>query len=48
VPGVYDETGKIYEVLKPDFVMEFKRENGKVKSFTLRDMDDNLWGTGRR
>jgi hypothetical protein len=29
-------------------VMEFKRENGKVKSFTLRDMDDNLWGTGTR
>ena len=48
VPGVYDESGKIYEVLKLDLVMEFKRVNGKVMSFTLRDMDDNLWGTGTR
>ena len=48
VPGVYDESGKIYEVLKPDFIMEFKRVNGRVMTFTLRDMDDNLWGTGTR
>ena len=46
VPGVYDETGKIYEVLKPDLVVEFKRDNGKVSSFTIRDMSDELWGTG--
>jgi hypothetical protein len=46
VPGVYDETGKIYEVLKPDFMVEFKRENGRISSFTIRDMDDQLWGTG--
>jgi hypothetical protein len=46
VPGVYDETGKIYEVLKPDFIVEFKRENGRISSFTIRDMDDQLWGTG--
>ena len=48
VPGVYDETGKIYEILKPDIVMEVKRANGKVTGFTLRDMEDNLWGTGTR
>ena len=48
VPGVYDETGKIYEVLKPDVVMEMKRANGKVTSFTLRAEDDTLWGTGTR
>jgi len=47
-PGVYDENGVLYEILKPDLVVEFKRENGKVKSFTLRDMSDQLWGTGTR
>jgi len=46
--GVYDESGKIYEVLKPDVVVEFKRENNKVVSFTIRDMEDNAWGTGTR
>ena len=46
--GVYDENGKIYEVLKPDLVVEFKRENDKVVSFTIRDMEDNAWGTGTR
>ena len=48
VPGVYDESGKIYEVLRPDVTVEFKREKGKVISFTVRDMEDNLWGTGTR
>lgn len=47
-PGVYDEKGVLYEILKPDLVVEFKRENGKVRSFTLRDMADELWGTGTR
>jgi hypothetical protein len=47
-PGVYDETGQIYEVLKPDMVLEFTRANGRVVSFVIRDGDDNLWGTGIR
>ena len=47
-PGVYDETGKIYEVLKPDVVIDVKRANGKVTSFTIRTEDDTLWGTGTR
>jgi hypothetical protein len=47
-PAVYDSNGKIYEVLKPDLVVEFKREGGKVVSFTIRDMEDRLWGTGTR
>jgi hypothetical protein len=47
-PGVYDEKGVLYEILKPDLVVEFKRENGKVRSFTIRDMEDELWGTGTR
>jgi hypothetical protein len=47
-PGVYDENGALYEILKPDLVVEFKRENRKVRSFTIRDMEDQLWGTGTR
>ena len=46
VPGIYDEGGAIYEVLKPDIVVEFKREKGKVASFVMRDMEDNVWGVG--
>ena len=48
VPGIYDENGKIYEVLKPDLVVEFKRDKGRIVSFAIRDMEDNLWGTGTR
>jgi hypothetical protein len=47
-PGVYDENGALYEILKPDLVVEFKRDNPKVRSFTIRDMEDQLWGTGTR
>ena len=47
-PGVYDENGALYEILKPDLVVEFKRENRKVRSFTIRDIEDQLWGTGTR
>jgi len=46
--GVYDEKGELYEVLKPDMVFEFTRDGGRVKSFVLRDGDDNKWGTGSR
>ncbi len=46
VPGVYDKTGAIYEVLKPDLMIEFTRANGKVSGFTMRDADDHLWGSG--
>lgn len=47
-PGVYDDKGQIYEVIKPDVVAEFKRANGRVVSFVLRFEDDTLWGTGIR
>jgi hypothetical protein len=46
VPGVYDSKGVLYEVLKPDLTVEFKRDKGRISSFTLRDMADQLWGTG--
>ena len=45
-PGIYDK-GEIYEVLKPDVIIEFNRENGRVASFLIRDMEDNVWGIGR-
>ncbi len=45
-PGVYDK-GEIYEVLKPDMTLEFSRENGRVVSFLIRDMEDNVWGIGK-
>ena len=46
--GVYDKNGQIYEVLKPDMVLEFTRVAGKVATFTIRDGDDTLYGTGTR
>lgn len=46
--GVYDERGQIYEVLKPDMVVEFTRANGKVAGFVIRDGEDNVWGNGTR
>jgi len=48
VPGVYDEKGQIYEVLKPDMVYEFKRSSGKAVGFVVRSEDDKIWTTGTR
>ncbi len=45
-PGIYDK-GEIYEVIKPDVTLEFSRENGRVVSFLIRDMEDNVWGIGK-
>jgi hypothetical protein len=45
--GVYDKNGQIYEVLKPDMVLEFKR-SARGLTFTVRDGDDNAYGTGTR
>lgn len=45
--GVYDKNGQIYEVLKPDMVLEFKRVGGNL-TFTIRDGDDVSYGTGTR
>ena len=47
-PGVYDEKGQIYEVLKPDVVVEFNRTKGQVSGFVMRFGDDNLWGKATR
>ena len=48
VPGVYDQHGQIYEVLKPDLVLEFARENGRVVGFVARDMEDVVAAKGKR
>lgn len=48
VPGVYDEKGQLYEVLKPDVVLEFKRANARAVSFVMRFEDDTIWGTATR
>lgn len=47
-PGLYDETGQIYEVLKPDLIVEFARVRGRPQTFVIRDMEDEVWGTGER
>jgi hypothetical protein len=48
VPGVYDEKGQIYEVLKPDMVFEFTRANGRAGSFVVRYEDDTVGATAVR
>ncbi len=47
-PGVYDKDGQLYEILRPDLIVDFKREKGRVVSFSIRDMEDELWGVGTR
>ena len=47
--GVYDENGQIYEVLKPDMILEFTRANGAITGFVIRDPDDDqVWGRATR
>ena len=47
-PGVYDERGQVYEVYKPELVMEFTRENGRATSFVARDDQDKIVMRGKR
>jgi hypothetical protein len=47
-PGVYDEKGQVYEVYKPELVMEFTRENGRATSFVGRDDQDKVVMRGKR
>ncbi|MEO7368714.1 MAG: DUF2911 domain-containing protein [Gemmatimonadaceae bacterium] len=47
-PGVYDQKGEIYEVLKPEMVFEFTRSSGKAVSIILRGEDDVVWAKGVR
>lgn len=46
-PGLYLK-GQIYEVMKPDLIFEFSRENGRVVSVLARDMADGVVGKAVR
>ena len=48
VPGIYDKKGVVYEVLRPDMVIEFTRANGRAMSFDVRDDEDKVFATGKR
>ena len=48
VPGIYDEKGVVYEVLRPEMTFEFTRVNGRATSFELRDQDDKVGATAVR
>jgi hypothetical protein len=47
-PGVYDARGEVYEVYKPEMVLEFTRENGRPTSFVMRDDQDKVVMKGKR
>lgn len=47
-PGIYDEKGVLYEVLRPDLMVEFTRTNGLVKAFEFRDDMDKSQGKATR
>lgn len=47
-PGVYDANGQVYEVYKPELVLEFTRENGRATSFIARDDQDKVVMRGKR
>ncbi len=47
-PGVYDRSGQIYEVYRPEITYEFTRKNGKAISLLLRDDTDEVSATATR
>ena len=47
-PGLYDEKGAIYEVLRPDLIFGFARTNGRATQLEMRDADDTLEGPATR
>jgi hypothetical protein len=47
-PEVYDDAGVSYEVLRPDLIVEFTRENGRGTAVELRDDGDKLQGRSLR
>jgi len=47
-PGLYDEKGELYEVLRPDLIVEFTRTNGRGTSLELRDDQDKSQGRAVR
>lgn len=47
-PGIYDTTGQIYEVIRPDMLFAFTRKDGRVTGFEIRDGSDTLEAKGVR
>jgi hypothetical protein len=47
-PGLYDEKGALYEVLRPDLMLEFTRTNGVANALEFRDDMDKSQGKGTR
>ena len=47
-PGIYDDRGTVYEVLRPDMMFTFRRVAGQPVTFTVRTDDDTLEATGTR
>jgi hypothetical protein len=48
VPGLYDKSGAIYEVIRPEMVFTFQRVGGKPTTFEVRDELDRLDATAKR
>jgi hypothetical protein len=48
VPAVYDKNGEIYEVLRPDVLIEFTRVNGRPMTYEWRGDDDKVFAKGTR
>lgn len=46
--GIYDESGVVYEVLRPDMMFTFSRAAGRAASLEVRDDRDALIATARR
>ncbi len=47
-PGLYDKTGAIYEVLRPDMMFTFKRVPGQPVTFSVRQDTDELEATATK
>lgn len=47
-PGIYDDKGVIYEVMRPDMIFEFTRTNGRATALEMRDEGDKLEGRATR
>jgi len=47
-PGVYDKSGRIYEVMRPEETWEFTQSNGRVTTFLVRSDSDVIIGKATR
>jgi hypothetical protein len=48
VPGLFDETGRIYEVMRPEMTFQFTNANGRAESFEIRNGRDMVFAKGTR